>query len=163
MPLYKIANEILELQHIETDGDESLVDAIKNSLDDLTMEFNDKVDNIIKLEKHLEGNNLVIDIEAKRLAARKKSNLSKQKYLKEYVLHEMEKLDKKSLDTGLFKVTSAKGRDKVVIDNEIELPSEFVVISVSELPDKKALLAELKKGEVKGCHLEKTPNSLRVK
>lgn len=163
MPLYEIANEILELQNIETDGDVSLEEAIKNGLDELTLSFNDKIDNIVKLEKYLEGNTLIIDVELERLAARKKSNKSKQEYLKKYMLHEMEKLGKKSVDTGLFKVTSAKGRDKVVIDNEVELPSEYVTVKVSESPNKKELLAALKEGEVKGCHLEKSPNNLRIK
>lgn len=161
--LYAIKEEIIQLQNIENDGDKSLEEAIHNSLDDLNLEFNDKIDNIIKLNQSIDGDLLLIDLEIKRLQSRKQSFKNHQDSLKSYVLKNMDELDKKTIKTALFSVTNVAGKDKVIIDNEGDIPDLFINIKVVESPDKKAILKALKDGEIPGCHIEKSDNSLRIK
>lgn len=167
-PLYEITNDILELQQIELDGDESLEEAIRNSLEGLEMEFYDKTDNIVKLINKMDSDTLTIDNEIKRLQTRKVTVKNHTEGIKKYLLEEMQKLDKKSIKTPLFSVTSMKGREVVVIDNESELSSGFIKIDVIEKPDKKLLLSALKEAALKdiviaGAHIERNPNTLRIK
>lgn len=163
-PLYEIKDEIVSLQNIEADGDESLEEAIHNSLDDLQLDFNDKIDNIVKMNQSIDGDISLIDAEIKRLQARKQSFKKRQESMKKYVIKNMQELDKKTIKTALFSVSCVDGRDKVVIDNELEIPSDFVNIKVVESPDKKALLDAIKSGQnIEGCHVEKSDNNLRIK
>lgn len=167
--LYEISENILELQSIESDGDISLEEALKNSLDELEMDFYDKANNIVKLINQISSDTLTVDNEIKRLQERKQSFKRHQDGLKHYLIIEMEKIDKKTIKTPLFSITSALGREKVIIDNEEDIPSEYIIIKMTESPDKKAILAmlkEMKDGEeslVPGCHIERGENSLKIK
>ena len=163
IPLYEITEEIRLLESMETDGDESLEDAIHNSLDDLNLDFNEKIDNIVKLNQSMDGDVLLIDNEIKRLQERKQGFKKRQDALKQYVLKNMADLQKKTVKTALFSVTSMAGRYKVFIDDESKIPTDFINIKVVETPDKKALLAAMKESEIDGCHLEKSDNTLRIK
>lgn len=161
--LYTIKEEIAALQSMETDGDLSLEEAIHNSLDDLNIEFNEKIDNIVKLNQSIENDVLLINAEIKRLTDRKNKFNDRIDSMKKYILKNMDELNKKSVKTPLFSVTSVKGRDKLIIDNESEIPSDYISIKVIESPDKKALLKAYKDGEIKGCHVEQSDNTLRIK
>ncbi|MCP3901492.1 MAG: siphovirus Gp157 family protein [Desulfobacteraceae bacterium] len=163
VPLYEISEEIKQLESMETEGDQSLEEAIANSLDDLNLDFNEKIDNIVKLNQSMDGDVVLIDAEIKRLQERKQGFKKRQDSLKQYVLNNMKALDKKNIKTALFSVTSMAGRDKIFIDDESKIPSDFINIKVTETPDKKALLKAMKDGQVAGCHLEKSENTLRIK
>ncbi len=85
-PLYEITNEILELQQIDIDGDESLDEAIRNSIEGLEMDFYDKTDNIVKLINKMDSDTLTIDNEVKRLQARKVTIKNHKEGVKKYLL-----------------------------------------------------------------------------
>lgn len=162
--LYQIANEITELNNIDVGEDDSLDEAIKNSLDCLEMDLNEKIDNIVKLSQSMSGDISQIKSEIKRLQDRNKSFINKQESLKSYIIKTLQSIDKKSLKTALFTVSQVAGRDKVIIDNESAIPNDYISVKVVESPDKKELLAELKNGnDVPGCHIEKSDASLRIK
>ena len=163
MQLYKISESILELQAIETEGEQTLEEAIQNSLAELEMNFYEKVDATTKLINQINADVITVDNEIKRLQDRKKHFNNQVTSIKGYLLNEMEKLEKKSVKTDLFTLTSVKGREKVIIDIESDLPTEYVKIKMTEAPDKAALLKALKEGEISGCHLERSDNSLKIK
>ncbi len=162
-PLYDISAEIKKLESMEAEGDKSLEEAIANSLDDLNLSFNEKIDNIIKLEHSMSGDVVLIDAEIKRLQERKEGIKKRQASLKLYVISNMKALHKSNIKTALFSVTNISGRDKVIIDDESKIPNDFINIKITETPDKKALLKAMKEGSISGCHLEKSDNTLRIK
>ena len=163
MRLYEISEAILELQSIEVEGEESLEEAIQNSLAELEMDFYEKVDATTKLINQINADVVTVDNEIKRLQDRKKHFNNQVTSIKGYLLNEMEKLEKKSVKTDLFTLTSVKGREKVIIDIESDLPTEYVKIKMTEAPDKVALLKALKEGKIPGCHLDRSDNSLKIK
>lgn len=162
MKLYEIANEIMTLSEID-DSDESLQEAIKNSLDDLNMEFNDKVDNILKLAQSLDNNVLIVKNEIYRLSERKKSIENKKASLINYLINEMETIGISKVNTDLFTASVRKGRNSVVIDSMEDLPLEYIVTKVTDSANKKALQKALKEGDVPGSHLERGQNTLTIK
>jgi len=161
--LFEIKNEILELENMETDGEQSLEEAIKNSLDDLNLDLNEKVDNLCRLINSIEGSKATISNEIARLGDRKKSCDTRIAGIKQYLLDTVQELNKKSVKTELYTVTNATGRDGIIIDDEKAIPSDFVHVEVVEKIDKKALLKAAKERIINGCHIEKSKNTLRIK
>lgn len=163
MKLFEISEQILELLAIESDGEQSLEEAIHEGLESLELDFYDKTDNIVKLIHQISADSLTIDSEIDRLRSRKVTFSNQQAGLKKYLVSEMAKIDKKSIKTPLFSLTSVAGRNKVIIDNETDIPDEYVSIKMTETPDKTALLKALADNEIKGCHIEKGDNTIRIK
>jgi len=163
MQLYKISEKIMELLSIDTEGEKGLEEAISEGLQELEVDFYDKVDSIVKYRHQMDVDIVTIDNEIKRLQARKATISYHQEGLSQYLLMEMEKLGKKTITTALFTLTSRLGKNKVFIDNESEIPNVYINIKMSEAPDKRALLKALGEGEIKGCHLERGNNTLSIK
>lgn len=162
--LYEISKEILAINDIDDEGDESLKEAITNSLDDLKMDFNEKIDNIIKFSKSIDGDISSIDTEIERLKKRRTSFANKQEQLKNYVITNLKAIDQKSIKTPLFTVSTYKGRDKVVVDDVSKIPNSYIGVRVVETPNKVELLKALKAGqEIPGCHIEQSDTTLKIK
>lgn len=163
MKLYEIKEEILKLESIEADGDQSLEEAIKNSLDDLDMEFEEKIENVVMLYKEVERDIDVIKAEVARLNSRKKQFENRIESMKQYVIDSMQALDRKTVKTAKHTISTVSGKDVAVIDDVDKLDENLVVIKVTEAPDKKAILKALLSGDVEGAHLEKTKTTLMVR
>ncbi|MCY1301792.1 hypothetical protein D9M70_514250 [compost metagenome] len=56
----------------------------------------------------------------------------------------MEAADIKSIKRPLFTITLAAAPERVVVDSEDEIPDDYVSVSTSVSPDKKAIAARLK-------------------
>ncbi len=163
MKLYEIRDEILLLEEIDADTPD-MAEAIKNSMDDLEMELEEKVDNIIKLMKSIDTDIDVIKGEINRLKNRVNIFNNRKQALKSYVVSTMESIGKKKIETPLYTVSTVKGRDSVIIDNASELPGDYVKVEVIEKPDKTAILKAIKSGEqLTGAHIEVGAPTLRVK
>ncbi|WP_413722409.1 siphovirus Gp157 family protein [Sodalis sp. RH23] len=124
----------------------------------------DKFDATYSLVRNLDGLAKNCDEEAARLSARKKSFETQAKNLKNYILNCLLAATQDSLNTTSDTFTAAKGSARVIIDNESQLPDEFVDISVITAPDKKAIKDAIDTGViVPGAHIETSPRSLRVR
>lgn len=167
MKLYEIADSIVELQSIEVGDDESLAEAIQNSMEDVEMDLFDKLDNMVKMTLNNDAHLVGIEAEIKRLQARKKFFTNENASVKEYILFVLRKMKKKTLKTTLYTLTDMLGKMKVIIDDEDKIPNAYINIKMVETPDKRELLkalTALEEGEeIAGCHAEKSPNTLRIK
>lgn len=163
MKLYELSEQMIELQSIDYEDDASLAEAIANSLEDVTLDFHEKLNNMVKLTLNNGAFINSCDDEIARLQAHKKRLANENAQVKSYILHEMQKLGKKSVNTDLFMLTDVKGSMKVIIDDEDNIPSEYIKIKVTEAPDKTAILKALKDGNIEGCHAEQSDNTLRIK
>jgi hypothetical protein len=143
--------------------DDLPIEAIKDTLDGIEGEFNDKALKIVDVISSVEGDIAQIDAEIDRLAARKKTIVNRNQSIRDYLQNNMEACGITKIQCPLFTITLAVGRDIVVIDNEDELPDEYISVKTSTAPDKKELLKALKEGEIKGAHIEKSKSSLRIK
>jgi uncharacterized protein YlzI (FlbEa/FlbD family) len=143
--------------------DDLPIEAIKDTLDGIEGEFNDKALKIVDVISSVEGDIAQIDAEIDRLTARKKTIVNRNQSIRDYLQNNMEACGITKIECPLFTITLAAGRDIVVIDNEDELPDEYIAVKTSTAPDKKELLKALKIGAVAGAHIEKSKSSLRIK
>lgn len=158
--LYEIAENFKNLQELledETVPQEMITEA----LNQVEGSFDEKAENIVKYCKSLDGEVAAYKEEEKRLAAHRKSLENKIAGMKEYLLFTMLSINKKKIDTPLFKISVKKNPASVVIDNLEAIPEDYLIFKMDA--DKKRISEILKAGEtIEGCHLEQK-ESLSIK
>lgn len=162
--LQNITGQYLELNEMATDPDSDIShDMIADTLEGIVGSFEDKAKGISSVINNMGSDIASIKDEIDRLAKRKKVIENRESSIKEYLRINMEALEIKKISCPLFTITLAAGRDVVQIDNEDELPDEFVKIKTSSSPDKTLLLKALKEGPIEGASLVKSKTSIRIK
>ena len=157
--LYELTNDLKAIE--SEDFDEQ---TLKDTLEAVEGEFNDKALSIAKLVENLNGDTSTIDAEIKRLQARKAAITNKQKQLRDYLLFNMQESGITKIDCPLFKISLRKGVEKVVIDNEARIPDEFAKVEVVTKIDKNEVKKQLKSGiEIPGARLERGETTLSIK
>lgn len=155
--LYEIAENYQALLSMDLDA-ETLAD----TLESIEGEFEDKADNICHLIAEVGGKVDIIDAEIKRLSARKKTLSNRKDNLRDYLLTQMEIIDKKKIETPKFTITRVLGREVCFIENESSIPQMFQKTTISI--DKTLLLQHLKDGEsIAGASIGIGSSSLRIK
>ena len=161
--LYELTGELLEIENMISEEDIT-ADQAKDTLEALEMEFNEKAINTVKVIENFKPSIDVIDQQIKKLQAKKKALQNKQESLREYLRSNMEACEITKIECPFFSITLKKPSQAVQIDNENALPDEFVTVKTTTAPDKKAILAALKKGEqVEGASLKTAKPALQIK
>lgn len=161
--LYDITGDIMGLREMATDPElpEGALDDTFEALEGL---FNDKCENICKVLKNIEAEAAACKAEADRLLARKKIFENDSARLADFMHTQMKKAGIKKIDGTLFTILSRQGTEVVIIDDEDEIPDDFVETEVVTKVDKKKVMAALKAGtDVPGAHKERRPNTLNIK
>ena len=109
---------------------------------DSTESLEEKANNTAGYIKHLENNVKEIDEEIKRLKARKDSFNNSISFLKSALATLFNLCDKKKLKTALYTFTLAKGKGKVVIEDETKLSDEYLIPQPPK-PDKQKLYDDI--------------------
>ena len=149
MNLYELNQNFNNLVSVlENTEDENIKELIKNSMDQLALETNEKIENIIKYIKNLEAEAEALEKESKRLNDRKIRTLKKVDNLKGYLKDFTNTLDSKKYNTGIFNISIRKNAAAIIIDNEFLVPDEFCKTEIIRKVDKIALKEKLKAGEV---------------
>ena len=64
---------------------------------------------------------------------------------------------------GISATISFRKSEQTIIDNETEIPDEFIAVTMVKKPDKTAIKNAIKSGrEIKGAHIE-TVKNLQIK
>lgn len=161
-----LALEMKKLQALAEDG-ELTPEMIADTLEGLEGMLGDKLDATMFVVRDFLGNVEKCDAEAKRLAERKKMWTNQAELLKKYILDCMVTAGGKSVKTATNTFSVRKGSQRLIIDDEEQLPDEYVesyteiVNKVKNDELKKALIAGTE--EIKGAHLETGPISLAVR
>jgi hypothetical protein len=159
--LYTLAGQLIELQKL-SDVDSDVV--IADTLDAVEGEFNKKAEALVSITINMDADVTAIDKEIGRLTDRKKAIANRQESLKEYLRMNMEASGINNISCPLFSITCAKGRSIAIIEDESLLPDEMVNVSTEIVPDKKAILEALKRGDdVPGARLGTSKTSIRIK
>lgn len=159
MKLYEISNDMKRLEDLNLEPE-----AIKDTMEGLEMSFNDKANNIAILNGNFSSDITAIDNEIKRLQAMKKTITNRQEQLKEYLRFNMSESGITSIKCDLFNITLRKASKVVQIDNEDDLPDEFVTVKTTISPDKNLIAKALKDGvSVSGASLVDGQQSLIIK
>ena len=157
MKLYELVESYNQIKDLELTQDE-----IQALLDNVGGTIEEKVENIVKLIKSIEGENEAIKAEQDRINKLKASNTSKIDSLKRYIDSSMQLLGKDKLNAGLFKISYRKS-SSVVITDESLIPDDFmVIIPESKKVDKVGLKKYMKEHDVEGAFIEENHN-LQIK
>jgi len=161
--LYEITGELKNtLQTLESlDLDEQ---TIKDTLEGIELEFDDKVVSIAKFIKNLESTAEAIKQAETEMSKRRKSLENKAMKIKDYVVNNMQTIGKTKIQSPFFDVTIRKNPASVVVEDIDQIPAKyFVMPEVEPQLDKKAVKAAIESGEVvKGAFIQNT-TSLQIK
>lgn len=162
--LYALTAQFKELEAIAEGADEDLSVALRDTMQAIAGEFEDKGRAIATLVLNIGADVDALDAEIARLQERKRAVVNRQESLKDYLRENMDAAGIKKITHPLFSITCAPGRQVVVIDSESDIPDEYVSVKTEVKPDKVSILAALKEGvEIPGAHIELSKSSIRIK
>jgi hypothetical protein len=161
--LYKLKDEYLALENMDSDDDKDFSEALENSMLDIKDDFNEKGISIIKMAKNVKSQAAAIDVEIKNMQARKSSLLNKDKALREYLKINMIDSGINKISCPFFEISIRGAKEAVIIDSVEDIPEEYKEYEVIEKVPKNALYTALKAGVViNGAHLKEN-KSLTIK
>lgn len=150
--LYELTGQFLDIYNLELDEETKL-----DTLDSINWnsDYENKVENYIKVIKNIESDVEARKNEIKRLTELNKADEKKKDHLKETLSTSMTLTGHKRVDTPLFKVSFRKSQ-AVEVDETV-LPEAYKVATWK--PDKKRLKEDLKNGlEIIGASLVERKN-----
>lgn len=162
MTLFELTAEYQTLLNFMEDPD---VDpqALEDTLEGLSGEIEDKADGYGRVIKQVEADRDAIAVEIARLMYRKQNLDKKLDSMKEHLKQAMILMDKRKIDTGLFRFSVRKNPEKVVLDEAdvYKLPENYLKYKTPEV-DKTAIKEDIKAGkDLTGiAHLEQTESLL---
>lgn len=144
--LYEIKNEFNELLLMADEQGLSL-DDIKDTIDGIEFEFEEKADSTAKMIRTLIADADAVKAEKDRLADREKALRNSADNLKKYLETMMLEVDKKKFKTKLFSFNIQKNAPSVKVEAEELLPKKYLIPQPDKV-DKKQLLKDLKAGVI---------------
>lgn len=162
--LYQIGKEFQELAVLAETADEDMAVAIHDTMGAIQAEFEDKGKAIAMLALNIDGDLEAIQSQIDRLTERKRIINNRKEALKEYLRTNMEASGITKISHPLFTISLGKGRPIVVVDNEKDIPDDYMNVKVTSLPDKSMIAKAIKEGvEVPGAHSETGKSSISIK
>ena len=153
--LYEIAPALHDALTAE-EFDEAAFDA-------LVVAFEDKAKAIIHLSQSLDGFAEMARAEEKRIAEKRRAAEARNERIMAYLKRCMEVAEIAELPLGTMTAKIQTNPPKVVIDDEMLIPGDYVKIVQEKQIDKKLIAEAIKAGEkVDGAHLEQG-TTLRIK
>ncbi len=150
--LYELTGQFLDIYNLELD-EETKLDTLESI--DWNSDYENKVENYIKVMKNLEADIEARKAEIKRLTELNKADEKKKDHLKETLSASMQLTGHERVDTPLFKVSFRKSQ-AVEVDETV-LPEAYKVATWKA--DKKRLKEDLKNGfEILGAELVERKN-----
>lgn len=144
--LYEIKNELNELL-LMADEQGLSIDDIKDTIDGIEFEFEEKADSTAKMIGTLIADADAVKAEKDRLADREKALRNSADNLKKYLETMMLEVDKKKFKTKLFSFNIQKNAPNVKVEVEELLPKKYLIPQPDKV-DKKQLLKDLKAGVI---------------
>jgi hypothetical protein len=162
--LYTITEQFKELSALAETADEDLAVALRDTMEAIEGEFQEKGKAIAMITLNIDGDLEAIQSQIDRLTERKRIITNRKESLKEYLRTNMDAAGITKITHPLFTITCGKGKPIVVIDDEKAIPDEFVNVKVTSAPDKAAISKAIKDGqEVPGAHIEIGKSSISIK
>ncbi|CYW47831.1 siphovirus Gp157 family protein [Streptococcus suis] len=156
--IYELTGIFKQIAEMEGIDEETKLDTLESI--DWTEQFEEKVENTVKVIKNKEAEKKQLKEEIDRLTARYKSIDNDITRLKTGLQGAFEITGHDKVKTLLFTVSLAKNQPSVVVDEEL-LPKKYFVIT--KKPDKNAIKELLNAGKkVKGAVLQES-RSLRIR
>lgn len=162
--LYEISKQYEELAKLADAGDEDLAVALRDTMEGIEGEFQEKGKALAMVTLNMDGDIEAIKAQIARLTDRKKVMENRQTSLKEYLRKNMERTGITKIIHPLFTITLGKGKPIVVIDEETKIPDEYMNTTVTTTPMKGEIAKAIKEGkEIPGAHSEIGKSSISIK
>lgn len=164
MKLYEIAEEYAALLDM-FDDEEVDEQTLRDTLEAINVEFEDRADNYAKIIQMLTASAAVLKVEEERLYARRKRLENRSLWLKKELEANMRFVGKTKFRTDLFSFNIQKngGLAPLVIDGAIEdIPGRFL-IPQPPVVNNDAVRKLLDEKQVEWAHLEPRGESLRIR
>lgn len=162
--LYELTGQFKELAILADGADEDMAVAVRDTMEAIEGEFQEKGKAIAMIALNIDGDLEAIQSQIDRLTERKRVITNRKNSLKEYLRENMDASGITKITHPLFTITCGKGRPSVVIDNEADIPDEYMSVKTTMSPDKTAIAAAIKAGlEVPGAHSEIGKSSISIK
>lgn len=157
MTLFDLASEIREVADKLADmgiDDQTMAD----TLESISLPFEQKAANVAAMGKSLEAEADAIEEAAKAMIARAKAKRSRSEWLRGYLLSQMVRAGIAKIECPWFKLAVRDNPGAVVIDNEAQIPADYLrSVPARQEVDKALIRAALKDGyDVPGAHIEVT-------
>jgi len=161
--LYEITAAHKDLLKLAEES-EDMAAAVADTFESIEGAFEDKAVSLIYVIQGMEKTAGIIDDEIKRLQARKKTIDNRAESLRTYLRMNMEQAEIKKIESPLFNITLVPGKPVCLIDNQDEIPIDYIDIKTVRAAMKNDILRDLKEGiEIPGAHLGTGKSSLRIK
>ncbi len=156
--LYEITKAQKDLELAVSRGDFT-DEQIKDTMDDLQGDLSSKITDYCHVHRNLNEKLSAIKEEINRLNSLKKSCESQINNLERSMLYGLEVSGQKSIDVGIFKVSTRKSTS-IQIDSDKDIPDEFIETSISYKANKSQLKKYLSTegNEINGVSLKTTTN-----
>lgn len=156
--LYELTRDFQLIQEMIESGEDGLAD----TLEAINLAIEDKLENVAKVIKNLEGEAKAFKEEEQRLADRRRSLENNIKHLKQYAENSMLVTGDKKIKAGLFTFALQKNPPSVSVFNDLIVPKKYYV-PVDPKLDKNKIKEDLKNGEsIPGVEM-KQGESLRIR
>lgn len=157
--LYEIANQYAELENSGLEPE-----LIADTLEGIQGEFEDKVENVLKLIKNEQAYADALKAEARSFSERAKVSENKIESLKAYLVSSIEVAGLKSVRAGMMSVSLRAPSKSVEVTDVNKIPVDYIEFDTVIKPDKLAIKKLLEAGqEVPGCELKTGKPSLLIK
>jgi len=156
--LYNLTKDFKQVQSLIDDGGEGLQD----TLDSINLAIEDKLENIGKVIRNLDGEIEMLKNEETRLADKRKALETNKKRLKMYVEDQLTLTGKDKVKAGLFSFSMQNNAPSLIVVDENKIPKDYFIPSDPKL-DKTAIKNAIKGGDdIPGAELVRG-RSLRIK
>lgn len=158
--LYDIKNEYLEVMRM-TDDPDMPEQAIIDTLEAISGEFNSKALNVAKVISSLNAEADAMAVVIKRITDRKAATLNKAQRLREYLSENMLAVGMTKVQDAEIQLSFRKSPDSVVIDNPDLLPASCLKTTVAPIKaEVKKIIDDLPEG---AAHIETGKQTLVIK
>ena len=152
--LFNLTDSYLKVKRMEEEGADA--ETIIDTLNAIESAIEDKAENYHGFIKQLEGEIQTINTEQKRLADLKRSKVNLIDRLKQNLIAALEATGSERIQTDTVIVSLRNNAYTLDIQDESNIPMEFVEEVVERKIDKRALLQYVKENEVEGIRLKRS-------
>ena len=152
--LFNLTDSYLKVKRMEEEGADT--ETIIDTLNAIESAIEDKAENYHGFIKQLEGEIQAINTEQKRLADLKRSKVNLIDRLKQNLIAALEATGNERIQTDTVIVSLRNNAYTLDIQDESNIPMEFVEEVIERKIDKRALLQYVKENEVEGIHLKRS-------
>ena len=152
--LFNLTDSYLKVKRMEEEGADT--ETIIDTLNAIESAIEDKAENYHGFIKQLEGEIQAINTEQKRLADLKRSKVNLIDRLKHNLIAALEATGNERIQTDTVIVSLRNNAYMLDIQDESNIPMEFVEEVIERKIDKRALLQYVKENEVEGIHLKRS-------